>query len=124
MPEPTVNERIALKLGYKPPGQADVVAARKVARLTHSHYDRDWLSPGPGGKLCSSVPLYDTDPAAMVELVKSAEQMTIYHTDDMWQVFIANACASPLGHSLWRNTLEAAVAAAWLAAREEEAKGG
>jgi len=117
MPEPTVNERIALKLGWKPPGHKDTLAWLKRSGWTSQVYLDGWLTPD-GDKVCAP-PLFDNDPAAAMELVKAVKDMTIHNSGTDVEVWV-----SVDGHvgEATSESLPAAVAAAWLAAME--AKGG
>lgn len=94
-----------------------MVAARKVARLTHDYYDAHWLSPGPEGELCPGVPLFDVAPAASMDLLRECSECEITRFGPtVWGAKLT-LMDNRVGDGMCQNTLEAAVADAWLKAR-------
>lgn len=120
MPEPTVNERIAKRRGWKPPGHPDTRARRKLAGMLDAVWDCHWLHPG--GVMLRQLPLFDTDPATAMGLLRECSECEITRFGPViWGVKLT-LMDNRVGDGMCQNTLEAAVAAAFLAAME--AKGG
>ena len=114
MPDPTVNEQIGRKLGYKPPGHKDTIAWLKRNGWNPNHVE--WLTPN-GDKVCLP-PVFDTDPAAAMELLEHTTLATITPADSGG--WCACICVDLSGNEHEGNgeTICAAVAEAWLAAME------
>lgn len=116
------NERIALKLGWTPPGSSEHTAQGKVRfrDWTVAELLQRWLSPD--GQTFAWLPRFDTDPAAMVELMEDAIargwNFSIWGSPRCLQIWGSNLAR--IIDVEWRSDeqLPAAVAAAWLEARE------
>ncbi len=97
-----INKEIAELRGWKPPTSV-------------TSYHADWLSPD--GERHECPPLFDTDPAAAMELLDDMEEVKIYRDPQGAEVIWIGR-----SHGTAK-TLTEAVAAAWLAARKGEKSG-
>lgn len=120
MPD-TLNEWIATYLGWKPPGSPDREKRMETAPVL-AGFAGTWLKPD--GDTLAHLPLYDTDPAAMVELLEHAwtTKITI---DLLGQCRVVIRLRNRKSHGVGlKRILPAAVAEAFASAAGRVASGG
>ena len=116
-----INAKIALKLGYKPPGSPEHDARLASGPCPIGGRRDDWLHPN--GKSMEGLPRFDADWAATGELVETCEEIHIHSTKcspgcsgDYWTVSLGrNGCSG----SAQRHSLQKAIAEAWWHAATE-----
>ena len=118
MPDHTLNEKIAARRGYCPPGSPEVEAARRVAGLGHSTYDNYWLHPN-GTSLCP-MPRFTGSPGLMAQLLADCRHVRTTRMDDGWFVHLELTNGTQGKSATWGSPLKTAVAEAWWKAKEAE----
>lgn len=112
MPDRTVNERIAVLLGWKLPGSPEHTELWRGRYRHLTEYEAGECGVNPEGDL-APLPLFDTDPAASMELLDHCEDWEMSKKDDgIWAYVIVDG----LPGAAIRPRLAEAIAAAFLEA--------